>query len=99
MPGTGEREKVEMRLWLTEQEKRRAGTLALWAGTCDLCNACAKAEGMSCRFPEKMRHSIEALGGDVGKTAAEFFNHPIQWMTADQVPDYMTLMGGILYNG
>ena len=94
-----EREKMEMRLWLTEQEKQGEESLALWAGTCDLCVSCAKAEGKSCRFPEKMRHSIEALGGDVGKTAADFFNHPIQWMTADQVPDYMTLMGGILYNG
>ena len=56
-----EREKVEMRLWLTEQEKQSEGNLALWAGTCDLCVSCAKAEGKSCRFPEKMFYEDNAI--------------------------------------
>ncbi|MBR5284771.1 MAG: DUF2284 domain-containing protein [Clostridia bacterium] len=94
-----EEEKNKLRLWLTAYEEAHPKSLALWAGTCDLCGRCAKIDGEPCRFPEQMRHSIEALGGDVGKTAADYFDHPIQWITENQTPAYMTLMGGLLYNG
>ncbi|MBQ9925267.1 MAG: DUF2284 domain-containing protein [Clostridia bacterium] len=91
-------EKEKMLELLMEMEAEQAGSMALWAGTCDLCPACANAVGKPCRMPDKMWHSIEALGGDVGKTAELYFGYPILWIEGDKVPAYMTLMGGILYN-
>lgn len=91
-------EKGRMLEVLMDMETQQVGSMALWAGTCDLCPVCAKAEGKPCRMPDKMRHSIEALGGDVGKTAELYFGYPILWIEEDKVPAYMTLMGGILYN-
>ena len=91
-------EKSRMLEMLMELEVSHPGSMALWAGTCDLCPVCAKAEGKPCLMPDKMRHSIEALGGDVGKTAEKYFEYPILWIEGDKLPAYMTLVGGILYN-
>lgn len=42
----------------------------LIGGNCKLCDPCfaAKGTGTSCRYPEKARPSLEALGGDVMAT-------------------------------
>ena len=93
-----QQEKSKMLEVLMEEEQKHPDSMALWAGTCDLCPVCAKAEGKPCRMPDRMRHSIEALGGDVGKTAEQYFGYPLLWIEGDTVPAYMTLMGGVLYN-
>ena len=77
-------------------ERSIPGSLSLFAGTCSLCAKCAKESGEKCRFPEKMRHSIESIGGDVGKTIKDFFNIDIKWGTKDSLPEYYVLCGGVL---
>lgn len=81
---------------LLEEEKRHSGSLALSAGTCELCERCAKADGKPCVYPEQLRYSIEALGGDVEKTCSTYLNAPICWIDPPNLPEYVLLVGGLL---
>ena len=38
---------------------------------CGLCSACAKGEGIDCRFPEKARPAFHSVGIDVFKTVRD----------------------------
>lgn len=75
----------------------RDGAMVLSCGSCEVCSVCARTQGEKCRHPEQCRYSIESLGGDVGMTAEKYFGRPLLWMKGDNLPDYMTLIGGILY--
>ena len=77
-------------------EEENAESLALFAGTCNLCRECARISGSPCRNPKKMRHSIESIGGDVGKTVKDLFDIDILWGTKDSLPEYYVLCGGLL---
>ncbi len=89
-------EKVRMVEELTQMEAAVPGSLALWAGTCGLCARRARADGAPCRRPTEMRHSIEALGGDVGKTAERYLGRPVLWIRGQTLPEYLMLIGGLL---
>lgn len=77
-------------------EKENLGSQMLSAGTCDLCDVCARSLGEACRHPEKLRYSIEALGGNVEECARRYFNIPILWGKNGMAPDYYMLVGGLL---
>ena len=93
----------EVKQQLTEElfceEKKYPGSRALCAGSCTICgeNNCSKISGETCRFPEKMRYSIESLGGNVGLTASKLLNIKLQWIEEGRIPDYFVLIGGLLY--
>ena len=53
---------------LMEREQSTPGSLMLAAGCCDECATCARANGAPCIKPDRLRYSIESLGGDVEKT-------------------------------
>lgn len=53
------------------------------------------ANGKKCENYSQ-RWSIEALGGDVSKTAEQYFNLPMLWIKDGQAPDYLMLAGGLL---
>ena len=80
----------------SEIEERIPGSYALFAGTCSYCAVCAKETGEPCRNPGKMRHSIESIGGDVGRTIRDLFDIEIRWGSRDALPEYYVLCGGIL---
>lgn len=84
---------------LFEKEKQYPGSRSLSAGSCHICGTdnCSKAAGEPCRFPDKMRYSVESLGGNVGLTASRLLGIELQWIEEGQVPDYFTLVGGLLY--
>lgn len=89
--------KDRMMAELLEQELFIPDSFALSAGTCILCgDHCTRPEGKPCRKPEQMRYSIEALGGDVAKTAEYFLHKPILWIRDNVLPDYLMLVGGLL---
>lgn len=91
------REKARLRSELLALEKRNLGSLALSAGGCNLCgDDCTRPEGKPCRNLSEMRYSIDALGGDIGKTMKTYFHRPIVWIQNGEVPEYLTLMGGLL---
>lgn len=58
----------EVRDALTEElfirELELPGSQSLSAGSCRICriNHCARKNGEPCRFPDKLRYSIESLG-------------------------------------
>ena len=82
---------------LLELERTIPGSFVLSCGMCRLCgDHCTRPEGKPCRMPEKMRHSIESLGGDVSKTAEVYLNKPMLWIKDGVLPDYLMLVGGLL---
>lgn len=77
-------------------EKATPGSLALSAGTCDLCENCTRIAGKPCVSPEKLRYSIEALGGDVEQTCRRYLNTSLCWATPPSLPPYLLLVGALL---
>lgn len=93
------REKPVFLAELLQLERDTPGSLALACGSCDVCESCARAGGKTCRHPGWMRHSIEALGGDVSETAVRYFGRPLLWVQEGVAPDYLMLVGGLLLPG
>lgn len=83
---------------LYKLEKEYDDCLALFLGECDLCSICARIKGEECYYPNKMRHSIESIGGDVDKIVEDLFSFKILWPDGDKLPEYIFLVGGLLYN-
>lgn len=89
-------EKEKFLAELLDLEKAVPGSMALSCGTCRACAVCARKKGKPCRQPARMRHSIEAIGGDVDATARRFFGKPLLWVKDNAAPDYLMLVGGVL---
>lgn len=87
---------------LTDQlfllEKEYPASISLSAGCCQLCgeNNCTKAQGLPCRHPEKLRYSIESLGGNVGKTISDCFHIQLEWIEEGKLPNHFVLVCGLL---
>lgn len=90
--------KDEMSVYLYEAEGKSAGSVSLSAGSCSLCRSegCTRSKGEPCRNPEKMRYSIEAIGGNVGLTVSKLMGIKIEWMKDGKVPSHYVLAGGLL---
>lgn len=88
--------KKQMTEDLLVMEKQNPGSMALFAGTCEICENCDKEDGEPCRHPEQMRYSIEALGGNVVQSVQLFFDDRILWAAEGRLPDYFILLGGLL---
>ena len=76
--------------------KEFPGSQSLSAGTCQICKSCSKQEGAPCRFPDKMRYSIESIGGNVGKTISSLCGIEIEWIEDGKLPEHFVLVGGLL---
>lgn len=70
----------------------------LSTGSCRLCKPCMLKKGLSCRNPEKMGFSLEALGLDVEKLSIEIFNHKLLWYKKGELPAYTSVLAGVLLN-
>ena len=69
---------------------------AFFAGTCLLFPP-AHFPRLECRPfhpPESIRPSLEAMGFDIARTAADIFHTPLQWGRNGQPPEYLTLISG-----
>ncbi|MDD4509984.1 MAG: DUF2284 domain-containing protein [Oscillospiraceae bacterium] len=77
-------------------ESETPGSLALSAGFCSLCDSCARTSGEPCRAPERMRYSLEALGGDVGLSAEKYLGQPLLWIQNGNLPKHLMLVGALL---
>ena len=86
---------VPVGYWL---EERYPGSVSLSAGCCSLCRpeGCGRASGLACRYPQKMRYSIESLGGNVGLTVSKLMGIELEWVTEGRLPSYFVLVGGLL---
>lgn len=90
------RYKGEMLDELFALEAEREGSLALSAGGCEICARCARQDGLPCIRPEKMRWSVESIGGDVVKAVREYFGFEIEWAKEGRLPGHFNLLGGLL---
>jgi predicted metal-binding protein len=89
--------KNDMSLELYELEKEYPGSISLSAGSCSMCKeGCIRTEGLPCRYPDKMRYSIESLGGNVGKTVSKLMGYELEWVEEGKLPSYFVLVGGLL---
>ncbi|MBR5429330.1 MAG: metal-binding protein [Firmicutes bacterium] len=91
-----ERARMEEELFALEAE--HPGSLALLPGSCHRCGDgnCTRAAGQPCRDQRHLRHSLESLGGDVGRTAAELLHTPLLWAADGRLPAYLTLVAALL---
>lgn len=90
------RERDNMSEELLRLERSTPNSLAILAGSCRICKTCTRRSGEPCRHPERVRCSIESLGGDVGRIMDELLHMPLQWIQDGMLPEYLTLMGGLL---
>ena len=83
---------------LIKLEAQYPGSVALSMGSCDVCGegGCTRPFGEPCRRPERMRHSVESLGGNVGLSVKKYLKQEIQWLSEERLPEYFMLMGGLL---
>ncbi len=78
-------------------EKEQPSSRALFAGSCIFCfEGCNKLSSKPCRHPDKIRYSIESLGGDVEKTAHKLLGIELKWACDGILPEYLTLVAGLL---
>ena len=94
--------KEKLRMEEELRQKEGDGMLALAAGSCHLCSTCTRKDhphGTAkeyCAQYGKMRCSIESLGGNVAKVCEELLGQTIQWISGNQLPDHLMLVGGLL---
>lgn len=96
--------KAQLAAELYEKEKALPGSISLSAGSCTLCKDagvisegfCTRLEGKPCCFPDKMRYSIESLGGNVGTTLSELMEIELEWIQEGRMPSYFVLVSGLL---
>lgn len=98
---------------LLQMEKEKRGSISLSGGYCTECSreqkmkdtgkqmidssSCTRSRGLPCRHPERMRYSIEALGGNVGLTVTKYLHQKLLWMEEGKMPEYYMLVLGLLY--
>lgn len=81
------------------EDENLEDTMILSTGYCNICPTCTRKENNPCRYPNNKLYSIESLGALVTKTTEELFNTEIKWIDMDKgkIPEYLTLLMGVLY--
>lgn len=87
----------------TELNKSNLKHKILENGSCRLCKQCALQNNDPCRYPKRMRPSMEATGIRVDKLVKNCFNIDLDWYykrksNKDNFPKYQCVVGGILTN-
>jgi len=67
-------------------------------GSCRLCKPCKCKIGLPCSRPELMTYSFEAMGVDVGKLVADQFQKYLLWYKPNCLPEYTSVVCGLLTN-
>jgi predicted metal-binding protein len=67
-------------------------------GSCRLCKPCKCRMNQPCAHPETMTYSFESLGVDVGALIHEYFSKPLLWYKPGCLPEYTSVVCGLLTN-
>lgn len=67
-------------------------------GSCRLCRPCKCKIDLPCARPEIMTYSFEALGINVSQLADKFFQKPLLWYKPYCLPEYTSVVCGLLTN-
>jgi len=101
---TGAKVIVDVRTMLDKQlldaESNTVDSKAFFAGTCHICEPgdCTRIQNEPCRYPDKIRHSLESVGFDIGKTTEELLGIKLKWSNDGSLPEYLTLVSGLFTN-
>jgi len=77
-------------------EEKDPGSIGLAAGSCSKCENCARSYNNDCNHADKLRYSIESLGGNVDKTVKKLLGLELQWMSEGNLPEYFVLVSALL---
>lgn len=88
--------KNKITLALIELESLFLHGVTFSSGGCELCQKCTRLDEKPCCKIEKMRYSIDALGVDMGKCAANFLGVPLCWGEKNHLPRYHFLIHALL---
>lgn len=85
---------------LLELEKTLENSYASYAGTCYWCpkESCTRIDNKPCRFPDKIRPSLESFGFDIGKTTTQLLGVELKWSKNGELPEYLVLVSAMLSN-
>lgn len=67
-------------------------------GSCRLCKPCKCKQDLPCAHPDIMTYSFEALGIHVGRMVEDCFGKPLLWYRRHELPEYTSVVCGILTN-
>ena len=83
-----------------ELEKRYPNSLSFVGARCFLCEPepCARLSDEPCRHPDEMRHALESIGFDIGKTTQQLLDIELQWGKGGRLPQYTTLVTALFTN-
>lgn len=88
--------RLNMEKHLHALEKIHQGR-TLDGGICRFCVRCTCADQSGpCRWPQKMRYSMESLGLDVAAIAKDCLDFPLAWGTAEDLPRYVSAIGCLM---
>ncbi len=83
---------------LLSVEQSKGTALAFFAGNCHYClnRDCTRKENKPCRFPTRIRPSLEAYGFDIAKTTAKVLELELKWGKNGCLPPYFILVSGLM---
>jgi predicted metal-binding protein len=73
-------------------------TAFLGTGSCNLCKPCKLELNLPCKYPDKKRYSLEAVGIDCNKLSEKLFNFPLVWYNNKKAPEYSCVICGLICN-
>lgn len=85
--------RIEKIMRLLEGNSRFLGT-----GACRLCKPCKKSLNQPCKYPDKMRFSLESLGVDCNQLTKDTFHFPLLWYKDKTAPEYTSVICALPVN-
>lgn len=82
--------------WILSVERENPGSFALDGGHCAKCKRCTRPKGKPCRHEDDIRPAIDAIGGNLVKTAEDIFKTKILWIENGKAPEYFLFIVGLL---
>ncbi len=92
------KEKQKLAEILYDAESKYLGSISLSAGSCHLCEVCERVDERPCKYPDKLRYSMESLGANVGKTCSKLLRMELLWAEENKLPKYFVLISALLTN-
>ncbi|MDU4892833.1 MAG: DUF2284 domain-containing protein [Clostridium sp.] len=80
---------------ILQLEESFTNSIALVSGRCLICSTCTRETNTPCRYPEKLRYSLEGLGFDVAGIVENIVGEKIQWSSSIR-PEYVTCVSALL---
>lgn len=78
-------------------EHMQSDSVAFVAGSCAICGKCDKLRHKPCKYPLRMRRSLESIGFDMALTSSKLFDTELKWGSEKSLPQYMFLVSGLIY--